>query len=97
MKLDILNTINNSNLNGPSHLRANKSVNNSTPAQHSSTVQLSEQAMEATTTNEVFDSQKVEHIKTAIAEGRFQVNAQAVADSLLNTALDLIHAQANDA
>jgi negative regulator of flagellin synthesis FlgM len=37
-----------------------------------------------------FDAQKVQSIKTAIAEGRFQVDASKVADGLLSTVKDLI-------
>ena len=38
----------------------------------------------------VFDSKKVEEIKAAIASGRFQVNAERVADGLIDTVKDLI-------
>jgi negative regulator of flagellin synthesis FlgM len=38
------------------------------------------------------DAQKVAEIKQAISEGRFQVNAGAVADGLLKTVNDLISA-----
>lgn len=40
-----------------------------------------------------FNAQKVMEIKTAIAEGRFQVNAGAVTDGLIATAKDLIQSQ----
>lgn len=40
----------------------------------------------------VVDAQKVAEIKQAISEGRFQVNAGAVADGLLKTVNDLISA-----
>ena len=39
----------------------------------------------------VFDANKVEEIKAAIADGRFQVNAERVADGLMDTVKDLIH------
>lgn len=39
----------------------------------------------------VFDTKKVEEIKAAIADGRFQVNAEKVADGLMDTVKDLIH------
>ncbi|OWW19982.1 flagellar biosynthesis anti-sigma factor FlgM [Noviherbaspirillum denitrificans] len=38
----------------------------------------------------VFDAKKVEEIKAAIAEGRFQVDAEKVANGLLDTVSDLI-------
>lgn len=40
--------------------------------------------------DQVFDAKKVEEIKAAIASGRFQVNAERVADGLLDTVKDLI-------
>jgi len=43
--------------------------------------------------NAVFDAKKVEEIKAAIAEGRFQVNPEKVADGLLDTVTDLIHSR----
>jgi len=41
--------------------------------------------------NSVFDAKKVEEIKAAIAEGRFQVDPEKVANGLLDTVNDLIH------
>ena len=38
----------------------------------------------------VFDSKKVAEIKAAIASGQFQVNAERVADGLMDTVRDLI-------
>lgn len=38
----------------------------------------------------VFDSKKVDEIKAAIAGGQFQVNAERVADGLMDTVKDLI-------
>lgn len=38
----------------------------------------------------VFDTKKVEEIKAAIAGGQFQVNAERVADGLMDTVKDLI-------
>jgi negative regulator of flagellin synthesis FlgM len=37
-----------------------------------------------------FDARKVEEIRNAIAEGRFKVNADAVADKLLSSVSDLL-------
>lgn len=41
--------------------------------------------------NSVFDAKKVEEIKAAIAEGRFQVDPEKVANGLLDTVNDLLH------
>ena len=38
----------------------------------------------------VFDTKKVAEIKAAIASGKFQVNAEKVADGLMDTVKDLI-------
>ena len=45
--------------------------------------------------SESFDAKKVQEIKTAIAEGRFQINIEKVADSLISTARDLIQSRSN--
>lgn len=42
---------------------------------------------------EVFDAERVAEIKQAISEGRFTVNADKVADGLLDTVRDLIHSR----
>lgn len=41
----------------------------------------------------VFDTKKVDEIKAAIANGQFQVNAENVADGLMDTVKDLISAR----
>lgn len=41
-----------------------------------------------------FDAKKVEEVRSAIAEGRFQVDAGAVADRLLTSANELLGRQA---
>ncbi len=41
----------------------------------------------------VVDAAKVEAIKQAIAEGRFAINAGAIADSLIATAKELVFSQ----
>lgn len=39
------------------------------------------------------DSARIAEIKTAIAEGRFKINADAIADGLLDTARNLLQSQ----
>lgn len=45
----------------------------------------------------VVDKEKVEAIKKAISEGRFQVNSAAIADGLLDSVKDLISANKSGA
>ena len=68
----------------------------STAATSSSVTNLSSiatqlQAAQATTgTDAVFSTSKVNEIKLAISEGRFQVNSEKVADGLLDSVHDLL-------
>lgn len=39
------------------------------------------------------DGARIAEIKLAISEGRFQINAEAIADGLINTARDLLRSQ----
>ncbi len=60
------------------------------------TVSLSAQGQAlagATGSTSVFDSKKVERLKSAIADGQFTVNSEKVADSLLETVRDLLHSR----
>lgn len=65
-----------------------------TPTQ-SDSVHLSSklQSLAQSSGNGVFDVKKVEEIKAAIAEGRFQVDPEKVANGLLDTVSDLIRAR----
>lgn len=67
----------------------------SNSASQSDSVHLSSKVQAlATSGNEaVFDMKKVEEIKLAIAEGRFQVDPEKVANGLLDTVSSLIHAR----
>ncbi|HCY62958.1 MAG TPA: flagellar biosynthesis anti-sigma factor FlgM [Oxalobacteraceae bacterium] len=54
-------------------------------------VQVSSQLQALAGSEGVFDTQKVAEIKAAIAEGRFQVDPEKVANGLLDSVKDLIH------
>ncbi|MBC3870145.1 flagellar biosynthesis anti-sigma factor FlgM [Undibacterium oligocarboniphilum] len=88
------------NTASPQQVRTDKAPDRaiSTPTP-SSNVQISTlstqlQAMQSTqASNAVFETKKVEEIKLAISEGRFQVNSEKVADGLLETVKDLLNAR----
>lgn len=70
-------------------------ANAATPAATDS-VRLSSQGQalaSAVGSSAVFDTRKVERIKTAIADGQFKVNSEKVADGLLETVRDLLHSR----
>lgn len=62
-------------------------------------ITLSSSVQQAATTGRVqgdFDAAKVDRVKTAIENGTFQVNAEVVADKLLENASEILaHARAN--
>lgn len=67
-----------------------------TPAPETDSVHLSSQLQSLTQlagNAPPFDAKKVEEIKAAIAEGRFQVDPEKVANGLLDTVTDLIHSR----
>lgn len=96
MKIDNINSNNNS-VTGSNPVRINRSSEGVVQPRPSSNVQLSGQAIDVHANTEAFDSAKVEEIRAAIAEGRFQVNPSAIADSLIQTARDLVQAQSRTA
>ena len=57
------------------------------------------QALSAATGNKAasFDAKKVQDIRNAIAEGRFEVNAEHVTDGLLSTVSELIRSHTRSA
>jgi len=66
----------------------------------SSTVQLSSKLQLVETQASaagVFDAKKVQDIKAAIAEGRFQINSEVIADGLMATVKDLIRSHSRTA
>lgn len=86
---------------GPQQARTEKPAENkagpvATPSHNVqiSTLSTQLQAMQSTqASNAVFEAKKVEEIKLAIAEGRFQVNSEKVADGLLETVKDLLNSR----
>lgn len=86
--------------NSPPAPRADKAGDNATvTTTPSHNVQISPlsvqlQAMQNTqASGAVFEAKKVEEIKLAISEGRFQVDAEKVADGLLETVKDLLNSR----
>lgn len=65
------------------------------PAPSSDAVHLSPTLAQLQSSDEgaPVDSARVAEIKQAIAEGRFKIDAGAIADSLISTARDLINSQ----
>jgi negative regulator of flagellin synthesis FlgM len=67
----------------------------SAPASSSESVQLSGVSAQLQSTGEAapFDVSRVSQIKQAIADGKFQINAGAIADRLISSARELVDAQ----
>ena len=82
--------------------RADDSANtlSSTPAAGQNSVSITPtpaeiQALETTLSDiSVIDAAKVEAVKQAISEGRFKIDAGAVADRLINAAKELLNRRA---
>lgn len=79
--------------NVPARPRPGAAESSSSPA--SGEVRLSPLAgqVQAGEAQAPFDSERVQAIKQAIAEGRFSINAGAIADRLIDSARDLISSQ----
>jgi len=81
---------------GDNQKRADKPAASSSPAPAAGNVHLSSlssqlQALESKfASSGVVDAGRVEEIKQAISDGRFTVNAEAVADRLLETVRELV-------
>ncbi len=72
-----------------------KSQGSASPTGSGVTVTLSPQSQTLATqsaSTDTFDSGKVEAIKASIANGSFQVNAEAIADKLLANASEMLSA-----
>lgn len=75
--------------------RVSTAKNNGEAVSESTRVQLSDLGsklaqLETQFAGSDFDAKKVDEIRTAISEGRFKVNAEAVADKLLSSVSDLL-------
>jgi negative regulator of flagellin synthesis FlgM len=85
---------------GTAQAGAGKSADKAGPVQSDSApavnVHLSAQAQALASqvaSSSVFDANKVEEIKAAIASGSFQVDAEKVAEGLMDTVRDLIQSR----
>jgi negative regulator of flagellin synthesis FlgM len=65
------------------------------PAEASAQVQLSPAAQDLGAADPTFDSAKVERIAQAIRDGKFTINAEAIADKLIVNAEELLRRPAN--
>lgn len=67
------------------------------PAEASAKVALSStaSALAGTPTDATFDGQKVERIAQAIRDGKFHINAEAIADKLIVNAQELLGRKVN--
>jgi len=83
---------------GPGTVNSNrgKVKADSTPAEGAAEVKLSAastQLAAGASSGAPIDGARIDEIKLAISEGRFQINAEAIADGLINTARDLLQSQ----
>jgi negative regulator of flagellin synthesis FlgM len=76
---------------------ANSISNNSSGIVHLSALSSQLHALEdQLSSNNIFNANKVEEIKLAIANGNFKINSDKVADGLLDTVRDLLHPPAKE-
>lgn len=66
---------------------------NTTGFETEDSVQLSTQYQSTVADTDSFNSEKVEQIKAAIANGQYQINPEKIASGLLNTVQDLLGTQ----
>lgn len=79
------------NIKSSKSKKSKKSATNSSSSTLVSLSELSDTIAAETNSTEVpFDEIKVQEIKNAIAEGKFTINTEAIADGILNMAFDLI-------
>ena len=84
-------------LTNTSVVKENRATNVKTQAKSSDDVQLSSVAAQlaASESEAPFDANRVAEIKQAISEGRFSINAGAIADRLIASAQELVGSQRN--
>lgn len=72
-----------------------KAKPDSAPAGNAAEVKLSAAStqLSGASSGAPIDGARIAEIKLAISEGRFQINAEAIADGLINTARDLLQSQ----
>lgn len=63
----------------------------STPDSAVTTITITTTAQQAAAGNPVFSSKKVEEIKLAMAEGRFEIKTENIADALIRGVSELVH------
>lgn len=65
-------------------------ASSSATAEPSTKVELSDSGLAAGGADPVFDAEKVQRISDAIRDGKFEVNAEAIADKLIANAHELL-------
>lgn len=70
--------------------KSNASAANGPQVELSSVATHLQQAGQVGATSETFNAEKVAEIRQAIAEGRFQINPDRIADGLINSVRDML-------
>lgn len=80
---------------GETRSRTTGKTTGSAPSSNAADVQLSGLSAQLQSSGETtpFDAVRVSEIKQAIAEGRFTINAGAIADRLITSAKELVNSQ----